>query len=172
MKVTGIVKEPLHLKKKKKGFEEVMHFLVIYIHVCKHVYFHSTTLFKTYFIPSRWYFSFIVSPSKLLSFRRAGCPDQWGLVGWASCRTMKDHQSHSWSGHLPGLQVWSQVRTHMRGNWLMFLSMFLFLFPSLPLSPKINKNLEKKEGKEFLFCSPKHLRCPNISSGWNILNHQ
>ena len=43
------------------------------------------------------------------------------------------HQFDSQAGHMPGMQVQSLVRTHARGNQLMFP-----LSPSFPLSLKIN----------------------------------
>ena len=73
----------------------------------------------------------------LRSTWRAG-PDQCGSVGWASSRKMKGHQFDSWSGHKPGLQVWSPVAVSTRGNRLMFLShihVSLTLFLPLPSPP-------------------------------------
>ena len=60
------------------------------------------------------------------------------LVGWASSYKVKGHQFNSWSGHMPGLQVQSQVGAHTRSNESVFLSridvslpLFLPLFRSL-----------------------------------------
>ena len=52
------------------------------------------------------------------------------MVRVLSCKP-KGHQFDSWSGHMPGLWVWSLVRAHARGNQSMFLS---HTDVSLPLS--------------------------------------
>ena len=44
------------------------------------------------------------------------------MVGALSC-IPKGWGFNSWSGHMPGLWVWSPVRTHMNGNQSMFLSL-------------------------------------------------
>ena len=62
---------------------------------------------------------------------------EW-LSGLVIALELKGHQFNSWSGHMPGLCVWSPVRALMRDNGPMFLtSMFLslaFPLPSPPLS--------------------------------------
>ena len=58
--------------------------------------------------------------------RGTGGPDVCGSVGWASSNKVKPKgcQFDSWSGHMPGLQVWSLIEVPMRGNrTLMFLSL-------------------------------------------------
>ena len=61
------------------------------------------------------------------------CPDWCGSVDWASSYKWKRCRFNSRSGHMHGL-VACQVRSwgHVRGNWLMFLSLS-FSLPS-PLS--------------------------------------
>ena len=57
-------------------------------------------------------------------------------LGWALPYKPKGHRFDSWSGHVPGLQVWSWVGGHMKGNQSMFLShqCFSSFFPSPFLS--------------------------------------
>ena len=63
-------------------------------------------------------------------------PDQCGSVGWVLYHRAKGHQFYSWSEHMLGLQVWSLVGAHMRGNQSMFLSHIDVSFPLfLPPSP-------------------------------------
>ena len=49
-------------------------------------------------------------------------PGRCGSVGWELLHKAKSHQFNSQSGNMPGLQVWSPVRVHKRGNQLIFLS--------------------------------------------------
>ena len=54
------------------------------------------------------------------------CPDRCGSFGWV----WKSCWFHSQTGQIPGLQIWSRVRGHTRGNQSMFLSCWYFS-PSL-----------------------------------------
>lgn len=76
-------------------------------------------------------------PSKLNKNRPGG----HGPVGWELSHKPKDHGFDPWRGHVPGLQVWPQVREHVKGNQSMSLSYIddsLHLFHSLPLALNIN----------------------------------
>ena len=79
--------------------------------------------------------SYFVKPFALIK-NHCGCPGWYGSVGWgSSCRT-KGHWFDSWTGRMPGLQVWSPGRMRSRDNGSMFLShinvsLHLFL-PSCP----------------------------------------
>ena len=77
-----------------------------------------------------------------ISFKTVRSPELCGSVSWSSLPKVKGHWFDSRSRHLPGLQVWSLVRAHTRGNRLRYLShvdvsLPLFLLPSLSL--KISK---------------------------------
>ena len=56
-------------------------------------------------------------------------PGPCGSVGWASSRTLKGHGFNSQSVHVPGLQIWSWIRAHARGNRLVFLFYIYYCFP-------------------------------------------
>ena len=43
-------------------------------------------------------------------------PDRCGSGGWVSSHRAKGYQFGSQSGHMPGLQAWSPVKTRARGN--------------------------------------------------------
>ena len=57
--------------------------------------------------------------------RGTGGPDVCGSVGWASSNKVKPKgcQFDSWSGHMPGLQVWSLIEVMKGNHTLMFLSL-------------------------------------------------
>ena len=78
------------------------------------------------------------------------------LVGAMSCK-LKSCRFNSRPVHMPGFQIWSEVRAHVRGSRSMFLShmdISLSLSPSLPFSLKsISMSLgEDKKGKK---CTPR-----------------
>ena len=62
-----------------------------------------------------------------------------GPAGWSVIPTPKGCRFNPRSGHIPGLQVWSQVEVCTGGNWSMFLSYIdVSVSPFLPLSKKKN----------------------------------
>ena len=65
------------------------------------------------------------------------CPGQCSSVGWSSACELKCHHFNSWSGHTPGLWVWSSIGAHTRGNQLMFLSHIDVSLLSLSPSPSL-----------------------------------
>ena len=73
-------------------------------------------------------------PSVTLFLKCRGSPHSWGSVGWALFCKARGHWFDSWSGHMPGLWVWSLVGVHTRGNWMMFLCTLMFVSLSLPPS--------------------------------------
>ena len=66
------------------------------------------------------------------------------MVGWALSHKAKGRWFDSWSGHMPGLRLWSPVGTHTRGNQSMFLSHINVSLCLLPLLLSLKKIIKVK----------------------------